>query len=81
MLAHRNAELKRLLLDRIEFAARRVGWAVNGYNLVALADESFQSFFREGRLADKNDSHGSRSLVARSFRFVSNSQNLYPITL
>ena len=55
MLAHGNAQLHRFLLNRIEFAARRVGRAVDRDDLFTLCNKLVQSFFSESRLADQDD--------------------------
>ena len=62
MLAHRNAECERLLFYRVEFAVGRVGRAVDRDDFLAHADEFFQSFLGERRLADENDPHAVNHL-------------------
>src|SRR4029453_16691556 len=57
MLTNGNAELKRLLLDRIEFAAGHIGWTVHRDDLFAFAEKFLQSLFRECGLSDENDAH------------------------
>src|SRR5688572_23205709 len=58
VLMHRDTELKRSLLDRIDSSAGRVGKTEHAQHLLSIAEMFIECLFRKRRLADEDDSQG-----------------------
>jgi hypothetical protein len=63
---HRNLQLKSSLLDRIDFSPRRIGKTEHRQHLFPFTEKFVESFFRERRLPDQDDSQGCASFPIRS---------------
>ena len=57
VLMHRDTQLKRPLLDRIDFSAGRIGKTKHGQDLFPFVDEFIESLLGKRCLSNQNDAH------------------------